>query len=170
MIELGLVGARNSGKTTLMVELVRRLNRAGLRVATTKHTSHHHGFDTRGKDSYRHREAGAILTMAVSETEIGLFADPAALSADVLRSILRPLFDIWLVEGDKSAKRPKLLLTRGLKRLRGNVPSNIIATIGPHRVPGVAKHFAVDDTAGLVTFVHNLSPRYKQEIYDSPSA
>ena len=55
----GLIGWSGSGKTTLMVALVPEMVRRGFSVSTIKHS--HHGFDvdTPGKDSYRHREAGA---------------------------------------------------------------------------------------------------------------
>ena len=49
-----------SGKTTLVTELVEQLSQRGYRVATVKHTHHHHELGTPGKDSHRHREAGAV--------------------------------------------------------------------------------------------------------------
>ena len=62
---IGLVGWSGSGKTTLLTELLPLLRSAGLSVSTVKHT--HHGFDMDrpGKDSYRHREAGAHEVMVV---------------------------------------------------------------------------------------------------------
>lgn len=56
-----IVGRKNSGKTTLIVDLVRELTAQGMRVGTIKHTHHHHELDTPGKDSYRHRQAGASM-------------------------------------------------------------------------------------------------------------
>lgn len=56
-----IVGRKNSGKTTLVVELVSHLSAQGHRVGTVKHTHHHHELDTPGKDSYRHRKAGAAV-------------------------------------------------------------------------------------------------------------
>jgi molybdopterin-guanine dinucleotide biosynthesis protein B len=56
-----IVGRKNSGKTTLVVELVSHLSAQGHRVGTVKHTHHHHELDTPGKDSYRHRDAGAAV-------------------------------------------------------------------------------------------------------------
>ena len=47
------------GKTTLLIELVEELTRRGVRVGTIKHSSHSHELDTPGKDSFRHRQAGA---------------------------------------------------------------------------------------------------------------
>ncbi len=52
-----IVGRKNSGKTTLIVELVSHLTNLDYRVGTIKHTHHHHELDTPGKDSFRHCEA-----------------------------------------------------------------------------------------------------------------
>lgn len=56
-----IVGRKNSGKTTLVVEIIERLTARGLRVGSIKHTHHHHELDTPGKDSFRHRQAGAAI-------------------------------------------------------------------------------------------------------------
>ena len=63
----GLVGRSGSGKTSLMVRLLPELRRRGLTVSTIKHA--HHGFDLDhpGKDSFRHREAGAKEVMLVAD-------------------------------------------------------------------------------------------------------
>jgi len=70
MRRLHIVGRKNSGKTTFIVELVRYFTSSGLRIGTIKHTHHQHELDTPGKDSHRHREAGAqvvgILSRAMS--------------------------------------------------------------------------------------------------------
>ena len=56
---MGIVGWSGSGKTSLLVELLPLLRARGLAVSTLKHTHHRFDVDTSGKDSYRHREAGA---------------------------------------------------------------------------------------------------------------
>ena len=56
---LHIVGRRNAGKTTLVCELIAAIQDRGFRVATVKHTHHNHELDTPGKDSFRHRQAGA---------------------------------------------------------------------------------------------------------------
>ncbi|MCA9064622.1 MAG: molybdopterin-guanine dinucleotide biosynthesis protein B [Planctomycetaceae bacterium] len=68
-----VVGRRNSGKTTFVCELVRYFRNQGLRVATVKHTHHHHELDTPGKDSYLHREAGATAVGILSPQMTALF-------------------------------------------------------------------------------------------------
>jgi molybdopterin-guanine dinucleotide biosynthesis protein MobB len=56
---IGVVGWKNSGKTTLVVRLVAHLAALGYRVSTVKHAHHEVDLDRPGKDSHRHREAGA---------------------------------------------------------------------------------------------------------------
>lgn len=155
MLELGIVGARNSGKTTVLEKLVRHLTDAGIRVATVKHTSHSHRFDKPGKDSHRHREAGAELTVVVSQAEVAVFAKPEVLECAGIQSLTDKQFDIWLIEGDRRAERPKVLVTRKLDELSEPYPNNIIATIGPARVDHVATHFELNDIDGLSSFVTN---------------
>ena len=55
----GIAGFKNSGKTTLIVALLRILTARGFKVATIKHAHHRFDVDHPGKDSYRHRDAGA---------------------------------------------------------------------------------------------------------------
>jgi molybdopterin-guanine dinucleotide biosynthesis protein B len=97
----GLVGRSGSGKTTLMVTLVAELRRRGLSVSTIKHA--HHGFDMDrpGKDSWRHREAGAEEVMVVSGNRWALLAeirDEPEPTLDDLLARMRPV-DLVLIEG-----------------------------------------------------------------------
>lgn len=153
MVELGIVGAKNSGKTTLIEQLVRHLVEEGVRVATVKHTSHSHRFDTPGKDSHRHREAGAGLTVVVSKEEVAVFAMPDMLEWARIQELTDRQFDIWLIEGERRSDRPKVLVTRKAGDIPKPHPNNIIATIGPERVDGVAAHFESNDVNGLGSFV-----------------
>jgi molybdopterin-guanine dinucleotide biosynthesis protein MobB len=153
VVELGIVGARNSGKTTVIEQLVRNLVENGVRTATAKHTSHSHRFDTPGKDSHRHREAGAALTVVVSEKEMAVFTMRGTLEWARIRELLDRQFDVWLVEGDRRSDRAKVLVTRRLGELAGPLPNNIIATIGPEPVDGVTSHFDSNDVDGLGTFI-----------------
>jgi molybdopterin-guanine dinucleotide biosynthesis protein MobB len=153
VIELGVVGARNSGKTTVIERLVRILVKKGFQVATAKHTSHFHQIDTPGKDSHRHREAGAALTVVISEEEVAVFARPDILDWTRIQELTGRQSDIWLVEGDRRSDRAKVLVTRKLGDLAGPPPKNIIATIGPDRIDGVAAHFESNDVNGLGSFI-----------------
>ena len=153
MVELAIVGAKNSGKTTVIEGLVGYLVGEGYRVATIKHTSHSHRFDTPGKDSHRHRQAGARLTVAVSNEGVAIFAQPDSLDVRQIQDMTRQHIDLWLIEGDRYAERPKVLVTRCLKELSGALPENVVATIGPERLGEVPVHFAARDYSGLGSFV-----------------
>jgi molybdopterin-guanine dinucleotide biosynthesis protein B len=154
MVALGIVGAKNSGKTAVMEGLIQVLIREGYRVATIKHTSHRHRFDTPGKDSFRHRQAGAGLTIAISGEEVAVFARPDLLSAGRIQAATEGQFDIWLIEGDRQSSIPKILLTRNMQNLPSNqFPSNIIASMGPERFDESVPHFADKDYRNLGSFV-----------------
>ena len=110
---LGLVGWSGSGKTTLLVGLLPLLRARGLRVSTVKHA--HSGFDMDhpGKDSFRHRAAGAHEVLVASSARWAVLhevegAEPSL--ADLLGR-LDPV-DLVLVEGFKSHPYPKLEVHR----------------------------------------------------------
>ena len=69
---LGLVGWSGSGKTTLLTALLPLLRARGLRVSTVKHAHHEFDIDRPGKDSYRHREAGAHEVLVASSARWAL--------------------------------------------------------------------------------------------------
>jgi molybdopterin-guanine dinucleotide biosynthesis protein B len=110
---IGIVGWSGSGKTTLLTRLIPLLRASGLTVSTVKHT--HHGFDMDrpGKDTYRHREAGAHEVMVAAGTRWALLhevAGPEPMLPDLLGR-LEPV-DLVLVEGFKSHPYPKLEVHR----------------------------------------------------------
>ena len=156
MVELGIVGSRNCGKTTLVEALAKSLVELGYRVATMKHTSHDHTFDQPGKDSYRHRQAGAGMTLATSSSELALFADSIEVHRQLLIDAMATQFDICLVEGDRSAMRPKLLVTRNREAGDTDFPGNIVALYGPTFPEMQVPSFELDDIDGLVTFIIRL--------------
>jgi len=100
-----IVGRKNSGKTTLIVDLVRELTKNGYRVGTIKHTHHHHELDTPGKDSHQHRKAGSAVVGILSPGMTAVFQPN---ENGVTESIdryerLAPMYadcDIVLVEGN----------------------------------------------------------------------
>jgi len=111
-----IVGRRNSGKTTLVCELVRSLSERGLKVATIKHTHHNHELDTPGKDSWKHRGAGAAGVGILSPHLLAAFVpSERSDSADSGYRQLAAMFsdsDLLLIEGDLHADRIKLEVWR----------------------------------------------------------
>jgi molybdopterin-guanine dinucleotide biosynthesis protein B len=110
---LGIVGWSGSGKTTLLVAILPLLRASGLSVSTIKHT--HHGFDMDrpGKDSHRHRKAGAHEVLVASSQRWALLheVDGPEPTLPELLSRLDPV-DLVLVEGFKSHPFPKLEVFR----------------------------------------------------------
>jgi len=72
---LSFVGRSNSGKTTLIERVIPELVRAGYKVATVKHAGHGFDLDTEGKDSWRHKQAGASSVVIISKSSLAMFAD-----------------------------------------------------------------------------------------------
>ncbi len=110
---LGLTGWSGSGKTTLLAALLPRFIARGMTVSTIKHA--HHGFDLDqpGKDSWRHRQAGAREVMIASSQRWALMHEqvgPEPGLADLLAR-LEPV-DLVLVEGFKANPHPKIEVFR----------------------------------------------------------
>jgi len=99
---VAIVGHKGSGKTTLIERLIPALRARGLTVSTIKHAHHHQiELDTPGKDSHRHRSAGAAEVIVASDTGWArIAASPVPASLQVLLGELRPV-DVVLVEGFK---------------------------------------------------------------------
>lgn len=110
---LGVVGWSGSGKTTMLTALLPRLVARGLSVSTVKHV--HHGFDMDrpGKDSFRHREAGAREVLISGAQRWALLHEVAGPEPDLpaLLTRLSPV-DLVLVEGFKTHPFPKLEVYR----------------------------------------------------------
>ncbi len=111
-----IVGRRNSGKTTLVCELVRELTDRGIRVATIKHTHHNHELDTPGKDSWKHRESGAVGVGILSPYMTAVFV-PSERTQDTQQDYewLSGMFkdvELVIVEGDLNAQGVKLEVWR----------------------------------------------------------
>jgi molybdopterin-guanine dinucleotide biosynthesis protein B len=110
---IGLVGWSGSGKTTLLTKLIPLLRSRGLTVSTVKHT--HHGFDMDrpGKDTYRHRVAGAHEVLVASGTRWALLHEVSGAEPE-LRDLLARMspVDLILVEGYKSHPFPKIEVYR----------------------------------------------------------
>ncbi|MCP4192530.1 MAG: molybdopterin-guanine dinucleotide biosynthesis protein B [Planctomycetaceae bacterium] len=122
MRRIHIIGGKNHGKTTLIVDLVHELKKQGLSVGTIKHTHHHHELDTPGKDSHRHRDAGADAVGICSRSMNAVFWPPQKDSADreadtegKKYAMFAPMFehcDFVLVEGDSKTRAMKLEVWR----------------------------------------------------------
>ncbi|WP_436927150.1 molybdopterin synthase [Halosimplex amylolyticum] len=105
---LGITGPSDSGKTTLVERLAERLSTEG-RVATVKHLKTNPTVDTEGKDTARHRAAGAHATYGITD-DSGWFATGAERTLDETLDDLAPEYDYALVEGYSGADVPTVAL------------------------------------------------------------
>ena len=110
----GFAGWSGSGKTTLVEKLIPEFTARGLRVSVIKHA--HHGFDLDkpGKDSWRHREAGAMQVLMLSNDRWVLMHELRGAPEPTLDEQLRLLepCDLVLIEGYKAAAVPKIEIHR----------------------------------------------------------
>ncbi|SDW29314.1 molybdopterin-guanine dinucleotide biosynthesis protein B [Marininema mesophilum] len=107
---LQIVGHANSGKTTLITQLVAQLSTMGYRVGTIKHHSGKLELDTRGKDSWLHREAGAVPVTLVSQNQTAVYYSQPRSLAELLLHYSQT--DLVLVEGFKRENYPKWALLK----------------------------------------------------------
>ncbi len=111
---LALVGWSGSGKTTLLTTLLPLLAARGLRISTAKHAHHSVDPDQPGKDSHRHRQAGAAEVMLATRERFVLFHEHRGEAEPDLAALIARMapVDLILAEGFKSAIVPKLEIHR----------------------------------------------------------
>lgn len=153
----GFAGYSGSGKTTLIEQLIPRFVRKGLRVSLIKHAHHAFDVDQPGKDSYRHRHAGASEVLVTSSRRWALMHE--------LRGAPEPSFeeqverlspcDLLLVEGFKFAPIPKLEVWRaetGEALLHPNDP-HIVALATDAAIETTLPRLDLNDVGAIAGFV-----------------
>ncbi|KKK44826.1 hypothetical protein LCGC14_3166470 [marine sediment metagenome] len=154
----GVTGWKNAGKTGLMERLVAEFTARGLRVSTLKHAHHSFDVDHQGKDSHRHREAGAHQVLLGSARRWALMTelrDGDEPTLDDLLGQMAPV-DLVLIEGWKRDRHPKVEAWRA-------EPGNPLIAPGDPTIRAVATdspvdltdrpRFDLDDTAAIADFI-----------------
>ena len=111
---IGVVGWSGAGKTTLIEGIIQNLTSSGLAVATIKHAHRRFDMDRPGKDSYRHRDAGASQTLVISPERWALLTELKDKEPPSLKEALTLLApaDIVLVEGYRGSDIDKIEVWR----------------------------------------------------------
>jgi molybdopterin-guanine dinucleotide biosynthesis protein B len=109
---LSVVGFSGSGKTTYIERLIPALISRGLRIGTIKHDVHGFEMDTPGKDTWRHRKAGAVVTVISSPNRIGMVMDVGHDHSLEELAPLLPGVDLIVTEGYKRGSFPKIEIFR----------------------------------------------------------
>ena len=153
----GVIGWKNAGKTGLMERLVTEITQRGISVSTIKHAHHTFDVDHPGKDSYRHRVAGASEVLLASGTRVALMQelrDAPEPSLSELIARLNPV-DLILIEGYKRDAHPKIEAHRA-------VTGNPLIAPGDSSVLAVASDislnldrpvFDLNDTVAMADFI-----------------
>ena len=104
---ISVVGKSKSGKTTLIEKLIPELKKRGYRVGTVKHASHDFDMDKKGKDSWRHKAAGADTVIVASSERIVMVKDENFVQLESIEKYFDDV-DLVITEGFKKEKRPKI--------------------------------------------------------------
>lgn len=153
----GIVGFKNAGKTGLMERLVTDITGRGFSVSTLKHAHHNFDIDQPGKDSHRHREAGAHQVLLASRARWALMTELRDADEPPLADLLTQLapVDLVLVEGYKRDNHPKVEAYRaetGNPMLAQDDPTvRAVATDTPVTIDRPI--FDLDDTKAIADFI-----------------
>lgn len=155
---IGVAGFKNAGKTTLVEKLVTELSRRGHRISTVKHAHHSFDIDHEGRDSFRHRKAGASEVAVVSRHRWAIIhesRDDAEPSLEEILAKLAPC-DLVIVEGYKRDSHDKIEV-RNLDLthppLAGDDPTVVAVAANGEVVDSPVPVFDRDDVTALAGFI-----------------
>lgn len=153
----GVTGWKNSGKTGLVERLVTDITARGLAVSTIKHAHHSFDVDQKGRDSFRHREAGAHQVLLASRNRTALMTELRGAQEPDLDMLLQQLspVDLVLIEGYKRDRHPKIEAHRAATGQPLIAPDDpTIRAVASDVRPDVARPvFHLDDTAAIADFI-----------------
>src|SRR5256886_17508760 len=159
---LCVVGRSNSGKTTLIERLIPELVQAGYRVATVKHAGHGFDLDTEGKDSWRHKRAGASTGIVLARGSLAMFSDGSEqIKGEEIRDrYLDHEIDLIIAEGWKSDDYPKIVVVRDQLGEVPVSPQGLLAVVSNEPVDVPAPRPDPDDVQALrpVRYPHFPKP------------
>ena len=147
MKALGFAAYSGMGKTTLLEQLIAALRARGQRVSTVKHAHHDVDIDIPGKDSWRHRQAGASEVLLICDKRLALVREFEAeqdLDVHAMLAELRSVVDWVLIEGFKHGNLPKVEIWRAPDPASGKLPKPLRFPQDLHVVA-----LATDDVAAL---------------------
>lgn len=170
---IGFCGYSGSGKTTLVEQLIVRMRLASQRVSVVKHAHHAFDIDHEGKDSWRHREAGAFEVVIASDRRLAKIREFEVHAAPTVHQLIAELYECdWvLVEGFKHADLLKIEVWRAATGKPAQYPHDpyvvAIATDSPDLLPEPTGLPVLDlnDPDAVADFLLGNPARYE---YTSP--
>jgi molybdopterin-guanine dinucleotide biosynthesis protein B len=166
---VSIVGKSDSGKTTLIEKIIPELTRRGYRVTTVKHDLHGFEIDTEGKDSWRHKQAGAQGVIISSPQKVALIRDVERdMSLEELRNAFGADTDLILAEGFKKDVQPKIEVFRKEEHREPlcTKEDNLIAIASNQPFDIGVPCLDIDDVEGIVNLIEStfLKGNRKEEI------
>lgn len=151
---ISIVGKSESGKTTLIEKLIPELKKRGHRVGTIKHATHGFEIDREGKDSFRHKAAGADTVIVASHDGIAMVKNGGSVNLDSLSAYFSDM-DVVLTEGYKRENKPKIEVFR---KARHNEPlcredNNLVALVTDDDADLGVPKFGLEDVKGIADLI-----------------
>ncbi|MGJ4994031.1 molybdopterin-guanine dinucleotide biosynthesis protein B [Bradyrhizobium sp. HKCCYLS3077] len=158
---IGLAGWSGAGKTTLLTRLIPHLIAQGLRVSVIKHAHHKFDVDVPGKDSWRHREAGAAEVLVASGTRWALMHELRGAAEPSLADLLAKMspVDLVIIEGYKAGPHHRIEVHRvanGKPLLFPNDPG-IVGLVTDAAVETALPRVDLDDVTRAAALVRRLA-------------
>jgi len=154
---IGIAGFSGSGKTTLVEKVIPLLVAEGLRVSLIKHAHHEFDVDQPGKDSYRHRHAGASEVLVSSSKRWALMHELRGAAEPTLEDQLKQLSpcDVVLVEGYKTAPIPKVEVHRrdNTTPLLYPEDEHVVAVATDEALDTTLPQLDIDDAPAVARFI-----------------
>ena len=151
-----IVGRKKRGKTTLVEKLVPEFKKRGYKVGSIKYTTLDHQFDTPGKDSFRHTQAGAGTTLVLSPQKIVLFStDLRKRKPSELFELFFQGYDLIIGEGFKNSPYPKVEIldsSQDAEPLCGE-KDNLIALVCSKKIDALVPVFSLEQVEQLADFL-----------------
>jgi len=159
---ISIAGKSNSGKTTLLERLISELNSRGYKIGSAKHTHDNFDFDKPGKDSWRHKRAGARATLVVADTKIALVKEDTRSDIEKMQTFLGDM-DLILAEGFKQHPLKKIEIFRtdsDHKEPMCLEDPNLVAFVTDSEYRPRVPVFGLDDVQEIASFIekHYLTP------------
>lgn len=157
---LCFVGRSNSGKTTFIERVIPELVRGGYKVATVKHAGHGFDLDTEGKDSWRHKQAGASSVVILSKGSMAMFADVSDQMRveDVRERFLDASYDLIIAEGWKHEGYPKIVIIREQAGEITVSQEGLLAVVSDKPVDLNVPVFNLDDVPAVASLIMKRFP------------
>jgi len=155
---VSIIGFSGSGKTTLIVKVVAELTARGFRVGTIKHDAHRFEIDREGKDSWRHKKAGAVSVLITSKEKMAFIksTDGEVPLTEAIGTFMNDL-DVVITEGYKTGDLPKIeVFRKSVSKIQACLDeSALLAVVSDGPVETKKPLLDINDFMGVADIIEN---------------